>query len=143
VHDSLSEQIATLPSLNKAQLLAIWAANFSKDPPPNLRKELMVPILAYRMQEKEFGGLSHSARRRLREIADSLDTKKPSQELPDSAPPNGTRLLRMWKGEMHEVFATGNGYLYRGETYSSLSKIAREITGTRWSGPLFFGVRKP
>lgn len=143
MQDRLSEQIATLPSLNKAQLLVIWAANFSKDPPPNLRKELMVPILAYRMQEKEFGGLSHSARRRLREIADSLNTDKPSQERPDSAPQTGTRLLRMWRGEMHEVFATGNGYLYRGGTYSSLSKIAREITGTRWSGPLFFGVRKP
>jgi hypothetical protein len=52
VHDRLSEQIATLPSLNKTQLLAIWAENFSKDPPPNLRKELLVPILAYRMQEK-------------------------------------------------------------------------------------------
>jgi len=55
VQDRLSEQIATLPSLNKAQLLAIWAENFSKDPPSGLRKELMVPILAYRMQEREFG----------------------------------------------------------------------------------------
>jgi Protein of unknown function (DUF2924) len=143
VHDRLSEQIATLPSLNRVQLLAIWAENFSKDPPPNLRKELIVPILAYRMQEREFGGLSHGARRRLREVAASLNTEKPSQERPDSAPQTGTRLLRMWHGEMHEVIATGNGYLYRGQTYSSLSKIAREITGTRWSGPLFFGVRKP
>jgi hypothetical protein len=58
VQEKLSEQIATLPSLNKAQLLAIWAENFNKDPPPNLRKELMVPLLAYRMQEREFGGLS-------------------------------------------------------------------------------------
>jgi hypothetical protein len=49
----------------------------------------------------------------------------------------------VWRGETHEVVATGNGYEYRGQTYSSLSKIAREITGTRWSGPLFFGVRKP
>ena len=52
MHDRLSEQIATLPALNKAQLLAIWAENFSKDPPPNLRKELMVPILAYQIQER-------------------------------------------------------------------------------------------
>jgi Protein of unknown function (DUF2924) len=143
VLDRLSEQIATLPSLNKTQLLAIWGKNFSKDPPPNLRKELMVPILAYRMQEREFGGLSHSARRRLREVAVSLRTDKPSQEKPDSAPQIGTRLLRVWRGETHEVIATGNGYEYRGQTYSSLSRIAREITGTRWSGPLFFGVRKP
>jgi hypothetical protein len=142
VHDRLSEQITTLPSLNKTQLLAIWAENFSEDPPPNLRKELMVPILAYRMQEREFGGLSHAARRRLREVAVSLRTDKPSQERPDSAPQTGTRLLRVWRGETHEVIATGSGYEYRGQTYSSLSKIAREITGTRWSGPLFFGVRK-
>ena len=143
MQDRLSEQIATLSSLNKAQLLAIWAENFSTDPPSKLRKELMVPVLAYRMQEKEFGGLSHAARRRLREVAASLKTDKPSQERPDSAPQTGTRLLRVWRGEMHEVIATGSGYEYRGQTYSSLSRIAREITGTQWSGPLFFGVRKP
>jgi Protein of unknown function (DUF2924) len=143
VHERLSEQIAILPSLNKAQLIAIWAENFNKAPPPNLRKDLMVPVLAYRMQEREFGGLSHAARRRLREVAASLKTDKSSQERPDSAPQTGTRLLRVWRGEMHEVIANGNGYLYRGQSYSSLSRIAREITGTRWSGPLFFGVRKP
>lgn len=143
MQDRISEKIAALPSLNRAQLLTIWAENFSKDPPPNLRKELMVPILAYRMQEKEFGGLSHAARRQLRNVATSLKTEKPSKERSDSDPQTGTRLLRMWHGEIHEVIATGSGYLYRGKTYSSLSKIAREITGTRWSGPLFFGVRKP
>ena len=143
MQDKLSVQIAALPTLNKAQLLAIWAENFSKDPPANLRKELMVPILAYRIQEREFGGLSHAARQRLREVATSLKTEKPFQERSDSAPQTGTRLLRMWRGEMHEVIATGSGYQYRDQTYSSLSKIAREITGTQWSGPLFFGVRKP
>jgi hypothetical protein len=102
----LSAQIEALPTLNKAQLLAIWAENFSKDPPPNLRKELMVPVLAYRMQEREFGGLSHAARRRLREVAASLGTDKLSQERPDSAPQTGTRLLRVWRGETHEVIAT-------------------------------------
>ena len=143
MQEKLSAQIEALPTLNKAQLLAIWAENFSKDPPPNLRKELMVPVLAYRIQEREFGGLSHAARRRLREVAVSLRTNKPSQERPDSAPQTGTRPLRVWRGETHEVIAIDSGYEYRGQTYSSLSKIAREITGTRWSGPLFFGVRKP
>jgi Protein of unknown function (DUF2924) len=143
VQETLSVQIAALPTLNRVQLLAIWAENFSKDPPPKLRKELMVPVLAYRIQEREFGGLSNSARRRLRELAASLKTTKPSQERSDSDPQTGTRLLRVWRGETHEVIATGNGYLYRGKSYSSLSRIAREITGTQWSGPLFFGVRKP
>lgn len=143
MHDRLSEKIAALPTLDKAQLVVLWAENFSKDPPPTLRKELMVPLLAYRMQERELGGLSHTARRRLREIAASLNADGPSQERSDSSPQTGARLIRLWKGKTHEVIATGSGYEYQGQTYSSLSKIAREITGTRWSGPLFFGVRKP
>ena len=138
----LSEKIAQLPSLEKAQLLPIWAENFKTPPPAKLRKELLVPILAYRMQEREYGGLSHSARTRLKEIAASLSTRKPAQPENDSAPDTGTKLIRSWHGEVHEVLATGSGYVYRGQTYSSLSKIARLITGTRWSGPLFFGVRK-
>jgi len=143
MHDGLAEQIAALPSLNKAQLVVLWAKNFSKDPPLTLRKQLMVPLLAYRMQERELGGLSHTARRRLREIAASLKADGASQEQFDSSPQTGARLIRLWKGETHEVIAIGSGYEYRGQIYSSLSKIAREITGTRWSGPLFFGVRKP
>ena len=143
MHNKLTEKIAALPTLDKAQLVVLWAENFSKDPPPTLRKELMVPVLAYWMQERELGGLSHTARRRLREIAVSLNADGPSQERSDSSPQTGARLIRLWKGETHEVIAIGSGYEYRGQTYSSLSKIAREITGTRWSGPLFFGVRKP
>ncbi len=139
---NLADRILALPALNKAQLLVIWRENFSKSPPPRLRKELMVPILAYRMQEKEYGGLSHSARKRLREIAKSIASeKRPQKELaPDSE--KGTRLLRSWHGEVHEVTVTDRGYLYRGSTFSSLSKIAREITGSPWSGPLFFGTKK-
>jgi hypothetical protein len=142
MNTELTERIARLPNLNKAQLLPIWAENFKTPPPPKLRKELMVPILAYRMQEREYGGLSHSARARLKEIAASLSTRKPVQREDDSAPETGTKLIRSWRGEVHQVLATGSGYIYRGQSYSSLSKIAREITGTRWSGPLFFGVRK-
>jgi len=142
MNTELSEKIARLPGLDKAQLLPIWAENFKTSPPPKLRKELMVPILAYRLQEREYGGLSHTARIRLKEIAASLSTRKPAQPENDSAPEIGTKLLRTWHGEVHEVLATGSGYIYRGRTYSSLSKIARLITGTRWSGPLFFGVRK-
>ena len=143
MQEELSARIEALPTLNRAQLVIIWAENFSNDPPPKLRKELMVPLLAYRMQEKEFGGLSHTARRRLQEIAASLKGAGPLQEKSDTAPHTGARLIRLWRGETHEVIAIGRGYEYRGQPYTSLSKIAREITGTQWSGPLFFGVRKP
>ncbi|GAC1426323.1 MAG: hypothetical protein NVSMB62_23820 [Acidobacteriaceae bacterium] len=143
MNPALAEKIALLPGLNKAQLLPVWAEHFGSPPPPKLRKELMVPILAYRMQEREYGGLSNSARRRLKEIAASLGPKRPSLREADSAPQIGTRLVRSWHGEVHEVLATGGDYQYRGRSYSSLSRIAREITGTPWSGPAFFGVRKP
>jgi Protein of unknown function (DUF2924) len=102
---TLSARIEVLPTLNRPQLLAILGENFSNDPPPKLRKELMIALLAYRMQEREFGGLSHTARKRLREIALTLKGDRPSQEKADSAPQTGARLIRLWGGETHEVIA--------------------------------------
>jgi len=138
----LTHRISALPALNKTQLLLLWRENFSKAPPPKLRKELMVPILAYRIQEKEYGGLSHSARKRLREIAKSIASEKRPQKEISVGSEQGNRLLRSWHGQVHEVIVTDAGYVYRGSKFSSLSKIAREITGTQWSGPAFFGTRK-
>jgi Protein of unknown function (DUF2924) len=142
MQEKISKQIEELLTLEKVQLVALWTENFGKPPDPNLRKGLMRQTIAYRIQEREFGGLSHSARRRLTEIAASFDKDKRSLKVKDSAPQKGTKLIRIWRGESHEVLAVGNQYEYRGQTYNSLSRIAREITGTRWSGPLFFGVRK-
>ncbi len=73
---NLADRISALPGFDKAQTLVLWRENFSKAPPPNLRKELMVPILAYRMQEKEYGGLSHSARKWLHDLAKSIASEK-------------------------------------------------------------------
>jgi hypothetical protein len=138
----LSSKIAALPHLHKAQLLEVWAENFAQGPPLKMRKEIMVPILAYRMQEREFGGLSHTARTRLKEIAQYLGKQKPSNDIATPNQVTGTRLIRSWHGQVHEVLSTDRGYEYQGRTYGSLSKIAREITGTRWSGPAFFGTRE-
>jgi hypothetical protein len=141
---TISEQIAALPAMNKQQLLVIWKDNFGKAAPPHLRKQLMVPLLAYRIQEREYGGLSHAARKRLRELAESFESKSPQKErvITDDAAENGSRFVRSWRGEIHEVLVKPDGFEYRGQLYGSLSKIACEITGTRWSGPLFFGIRK-
>jgi hypothetical protein len=102
----------------------------------------MVPILAYRIQEREYGGLANTTRRRLREIAKSLPPGKLGQEMGPSSPGEGTRLVRSWKGEVHEVSVSNGSFTYRGKQFSNLSQIAREITGTRWSGPLFFGTKE-
>jgi Protein of unknown function (DUF2924) len=142
MNPAITQQILALPNLDKAQLLLIWVQNFSHSPPPKLRKELMVPILAYRIQEKEYGGLSHGARKKLRDIAKTLG---PDVRLHASIGPSlktGTRLIRSWKGEVHEVSVLASGFEYRGQHFDNLSKIAREITGTRWSGPLFFGTKR-
>jgi hypothetical protein len=113
----LSEQIKLLPNLNKTQLLSLWVENFNTDPPPTLRKELMVPILAYRMQEREFGGLSHRARRQREQVAKaSIGMRHKSSEAAQAS------FLRMWRGEMHEVTASDDGYRYRGECYASADR---------------------
>ncbi len=139
---ALAEKIAKLPTLNKTQLLTIWAENFTTPPPPTLRKQLMVPVLAYRMQERAFGGLSHSARKRLQEIARSMASERGRAKENAAAPQTGTKLIRIWRSEVHEVISTPEGYQYRGRQFTSLSRIAREITGTQWSGPAFFGTKE-
>jgi hypothetical protein len=139
--DLIAQKIAQLPTLSRTQLLPVWAENFTIPPPPKLRKELMVPILAYRIQERQFGGLSHSARRQLQEIARTLPGKGGRRIEAASAPVSGTKLIRVWRSQVHEVLATDEGYHYRGQRYASLSKIAKVITGTHWSGPAFFGTK--
>ena len=136
----LAQKIANLPKLSRSQLLPIWSENFSSPPPPNLRKELMVPILAYRMQEREYGGLSHATRRRLKEIAISTRLK-PKGRTTAGDIQEGTTLLRTWRGETHEVRVFLDGFEYREKRFGSLSEIARAITGTQWSGPAFFGTK--
>ena len=100
--------------------------------------QLLVRSIAYRLQEQAFGGLKPATRKRLLAIAAGADT------LQTATPPikPGTRLIRDWHGETHEVMVFDKGYHWRGETYGSLSAIARKITGTRWNGHVFFGLKK-
>jgi hypothetical protein len=92
--------------------------------------------LAYRIQQNAYGGLSAASRKRLRHIAERLDTRtrQPAPLVP------GTRLIRQWRGQRHEVRVLQSGYSYRGTRYASLSAIARLISGTHCSGPRFFGL---
>jgi hypothetical protein len=97
-------------------------------------------MLAYEVQAKLLGGLSAATRKRLRRLAERrADSGHAARAAPRLKP--GTRLLREWQGETHHVTVLEEGFDYRGERHASLSVIARLITGTRWSGPLFFGLR--
>jgi hypothetical protein len=142
MRDSVSTQLASLAHLSKDDLSGLWRQLFQSSPPQRLRRPLMVRILAYRIQEQAFGGLSVGARKRLSQIAKMLE-RDPAAELA-SAPAfkPGTRLLRQWRDQTHVVTVTEKGYEYHGSYYRSLSEIARLITGSRWSGPLFFGLKR-
>jgi hypothetical protein len=103
----------------------------------------MIPILAYRLQEKAYGGLKASTRKRLMRLAADLERDPQAQPSPAQRIKAGTKLIREWRGETHEVTVIDRGFEYRGKQWDSVSEIAREITGSRWSGPLFFGLKQP
>ena len=97
--------------------------------------------LAYRMQEQALGGLDRAMRRRLDKAAADLAAGRPLTSPAPKIKP-GTRLLREWQGVVHEVIVLERGVEYRDRTWPSLSAVASEITGTRWSGPRFFGLKE-
>jgi hypothetical protein len=139
----LDEEIANLPALSKAELLTKWRERLKQPPPSHLNKPILVPLLAYRLQEQVYGGLKPAYKRRLRELAESFNLNRAATAVSSSARIKpGTRLIRQWDGQTHHVTVAEEGFEYKGERYKSLSEIARLITGTRWSGPLFFGLKR-
>jgi len=133
-------QISELRCMSRSQLLDLWHKVFRKVAPAGIRREILIPFLAYKIQENAYGGLNPAVRAQLRRIAKSPEGN-PTAPLGRSRIKPGTRILRQWRGETHEVFVTDSGYTYRGVSYRSLSQIARRVTGTRWSGPAFFGLK--
>ena len=140
-NSSITERLASLPNLSKPAVCDMWKQLFTKDPSPAIRKDMMLRIVGHRLQEQAFGGLSDASCRRLRQLASTFEAD------PDAVVSNrppikpGTRLVRQWKEQVHVVEVETEGYEYRGARYENLSEIARLITGTRWSGPLFFGLK--
>jgi len=140
--DSLDAQLERLPRLKTGELRALWGEMFGSSPHAKLRRELLIPILAYRLQERALGGMKPSTARRLRAIADEMGEGKRPLSIQTLGARPGTRMVRQWRGKLHEVITLESGFLYDGEKFRSLSEIARAITGTRWSGPAFFGLKK-
>jgi hypothetical protein len=138
---SITKRLASLPELSKPTVCELWKQFFKKEPPPELRTDLMLRIVAHRLQEQEFGGLREANCRRLRQLATTFEDNP--NTVGSTRPPvkPGTRLVRQWKEQVHVVEVETEGYAYRGSRYENLSEIARLITGTRWSGPVFFGLR--
>ncbi|QTD45000.1 DUF2924 domain-containing protein [Ottowia testudinis] len=139
---SLALQIATLPHLSMDELWSIWDAHFEERPNHHHRTWLE-SRLAYRMQERAFGGLKPSIRKRLEDIGETgLLPRHLRQDASRLLP--GTVLTRIYDDVEHRVTVHGaSDYEYQGQRFKSLSAIAGHITGSHWSGPVFFGLKEP
>ncbi len=131
-----------LPKASLTRLRELWLEQIGREAAPELTLNVMRPVLAYRIQEKACGGLRPSTARQLEAVLRQIEPQRRVRQEASRRFQAGTRILREWKGKTYEVTVTSSGYEHDGRTYSSLSPIARLITGTRWSGPAFFGTRK-
>ncbi len=129
--DKVSREIAALVSMSLAELRILWVKRFGV-PPAHRAPEMLRRVLAWRIQAEAFGGLDAATFRLLsNERAPLMVAEQP-----------GTRLARDYAGRRHEVVVVEDGVLYDGSRYGSLSEVARIITGQRWNGPRFFGLRR-
>ncbi len=134
-HQSQSAiDVADLPEMDRRALLAAWRGLFPEPPPKGLSAPFLRRFLAFELQARRHGGLPKSYQRALKTAA--APKTRPARSLKP-----GGRLLREWNGVTHTVDVTDDAFIWRGECYRSLSAIARAITGVRWSGPRFFGLK--
>jgi len=139
--DASREALSRLPMLALPELREEWRRLNKADASRHLSRELLVRAVAYRLQELALGGLRPEPQRRLRQIAMELKQTGAARTRPRLQLPAGTRLMREWRGRRYEVVVLDDGFSWQGIHYRSLSAVARTITGTAWSGPLFFGLK--
>jgi hypothetical protein len=145
----VDQEIGHVADLTRAELVENWRKMFKSPPPKGIKRGLLERARAYRIQARAFGGLKPAARKRLLAIAEGGRIAE-SETSPASADDGsssrghalkpGARLIREWNGVVHTVDVVEGSYTWNGETWASLSAIARAITGARWSGPRFFGI---
>lgn len=134
---TLDDKLRDLQNFTRSRLVESWQSLYGDDPPKGLSTRIILFAVAYELQAPEYGRLPGAVRRKLQEIAAGFGGGGASA--PTLSP--GTRLVREWQGRVHIVDVMEEGFAWDGRVYSSLSMIAREITGTRWSGPRFFGLK--
>jgi hypothetical protein len=142
MNDSVLAQLAALSEKTLPELKQLWRDLYDREPPSG-NKPFLIKRLAYRIQELAYGGLSARAEAKLNVLIEEENRRVkglPSLRKGDR-PIAGTRLIRQWQGVEHCVTVLDDGFEYEGARYRSLSAIARAITGTRWNGPLFWGLR--
>ena len=138
----VEDQLRALCVADTAAVRKTWSKMFGATVPKNASREFLQRAMAHELQVKGYGGLKAATKRRLVQIAQAIE--KDPDYCPGPAPPlkPGTKLIRQWQDRRIEVMVLETGFAFEGRTYGSLSKIAAEVTGTRWSGPVFFGLKK-
>jgi hypothetical protein len=140
---TLDAEVMRLRDLDVAALRARWHTVFRRRPPPHLPRHLLLRVLAYRLQADHLGDLDEKSQRILDHAGSPDDSEQSALNLRRRTillrP--GTVLGREWNGQMQRVAVLADGFAWNGKSYPSLSKVAFAITGTRWNGPLFFGLR--
>ena len=139
--ESLADDLARLSNLDRSELAKKWRELYRTEPPARMGSGFLVSALAYRVQEQALGGLKPATQRYLARATGDSSSEQQTKIAPPTVVKPGTRLLREWHGVTHEVVVLEVGVRYRETHYRSLSEVACTITGTRWSGPLFFGLR--
>jgi len=138
----IESRIVALEALTTADLRIEWRRRYRTMPPSRLSRDLLIRGVAYLLQVGAQGGLSLTAKRRLRTLSEGSDQRGKSGTSRAITLKPGTKLVREWHGLAHTVSVLEDGFEYQGERYGSLTRIARRITGVHWSGPLFFGISK-
>jgi Protein of unknown function (DUF2924) len=139
--EELTKELKDLEAQGDDELKDRWRSLYGTKPPQKIHRSLLIAAIAYRMQENTFGALKSSVRRHLIQAANNLATPRLSPHFASLRPRAGTVLVRDWGGITHQAEVLEDGVLFRSKRYKSLSEVARVITGARWSGPLFFGLR--
>jgi hypothetical protein len=140
--ETLTREIAALAGASRADLTSRWRALYKTEPPRRISRELLRRAIAYRLQELVLGGLKPATRRLLARVAADALARRPIALSPAPTLTPGSVLLRNWHGTEHQVIVRELGVEFQGRQYKSLSQVARRITGSKWSGPLFFGLKQ-
>ena len=138
----IDQQVEQLDRLSTAQLRSRWRDVY-RAPAPDLSPGLLARGIAYRQQERLHGGLPRAAEKQIGAITKRLERTGSVTDRHAVTLKPGTRLVRSWNGKVHSVLVCETGYEFDGRHYASLTQVARDITGAHWSGPRFFGLKKP
>jgi Protein of unknown function (DUF2924) len=139
--EKLAQDLKDLEARRDDELKEHWRNLYGTEPPRKIHRSLLIAAIAYRMQGNALGGLKPSTRRHLLRVAGNATDGRRALGCPSLSPKSGTVLVRDWGGDTHQVKVLEDGIIFRGKRYKSLSEVARVITGSRWSGPLFFGLK--